>query len=108
MNTHTTMLTSDPVFSSNLVNKGFVILDAMFKEYGWVLVRNEKTWINYTKPGDETSFFDIKVLADKIVVSVPIKQSTYQYITTFKDYYQASEFIEQKLKDYMAKPGVTI
>lgn len=103
MNAHHTMLTSDPIFQSNIINKGFAIVDAMFKEHGWKLVNNEQVWITYIKEGDETSFFDIKVLADKIVVSVPIKRSTYQYVTTFKEYYEASEYIEQKLLDYMAK-----
>lgn len=103
MNTQDTMLTSDPVLCSTVVNKGFAIVDALFKEYGWTLVTNEMVWIAYTKPGDETSFFDIKVLADKIRVSVPIKHSAYQFATTFTEYYEASEYLEQKLRDYMAK-----
>ena len=106
MNTHDNMLSSDPILSSNIVNKGFAILDATFKENGWQLMKNEKNWITYSKTADETSFFDIKIMPDKIIVSVPIKNSIYQYLTTFKSYYEASEYIEQKLYDYISKPYV--
>jgi hypothetical protein len=72
-----------------------------------VWVKNEKNWITYSKSEDETSFFDIKIMPDKIIVSVPIKNSVYQYVTTFKAYYEASEYIEQKLYDYMNRHCVT-
>jgi|LauGreDrversion4_2_1035121.scaffolds.fasta_scaffold765988_2 hypothetical protein len=107
MNTNDNTLTSDPVLTSNIVNKGFAILDATFKENGWHLIKNEKNWITYSKSEDETSFFDIKIMPDKIIVSVPIKNSVYQYVTTFKAYYEASEYIEQKLYDYMNRHCVT-
>lgn len=100
MNTHHNMLSVDPILNSNINNKGFAILDATFKEKGWHLVKNEINWISYTKFGDECSFFDIKILPDKIVVSVPIKNSSYQYITNFKSYFEATEYMEQKLIDY--------
>lgn len=101
MNTHDNMLSIDPILNSNIVNKGFAILDATFKEKGWHLTKNELNWICYSKFSDETSCFDIKILPDKIVVSVPIKNSSYQYVTSFKGYFQASEYLEQKLFDYI-------
>jgi hypothetical protein len=64
-------------------NKGFTFLDKSLKENGWSLSHNEINWINYTKLGHETSFIDIKILSDKITVSVPIKNSEYQYLTSF-------------------------
>jgi hypothetical protein len=88
------------VFSSEIKNKGFALLNETFTQYGWHLIKNEMNWISYTKLSDETSFFDIKILQDKIVVSVPIKNSRYQYVTSFKRYYDASEYTEQKLIDY--------
>lgn len=94
------MLSVYHILNSNINNKGFAILDATFKEKGWHLVKNEIYWISYTKFGDECSFFDIKILPDKIVVSVPIKNSSYQYITNFKSYFEATEYMEQKLIDY--------
>jgi hypothetical protein len=101
MNTNDSMLLNDPILKSELQNKGFVILDEMFKKHSWYLQKNEMNWINYMKFGDETSHFDIRITNDKIVVSVPIKNSIYQFVTTFKSYYEASDFIEQKFFDYI-------
>lgn len=97
---NTNVISNDPILNSEIKNKGFAILDAMFKENGWHLAKNEMNWINYSKFGDETSYFDIKITNDKIIVSVPLKQSIFQYVTTFKSYYEASEYIEQKFFDY--------
>jgi hypothetical protein len=69
MNANVNMLSTDPILNSTIVNKGFAILDATFKERGWHLIKNEPNWISYSKLSDETSFFDIKILQDKIVVS---------------------------------------
>jgi hypothetical protein len=106
MNTNDTIYTNDnTVFNDNAVNatinnKGFSILDSIFKQYQWHLVKNDLNFISYTKIGDETNHFDFKILKDKIVVSVPIKNSSYQFVTNFKSYFEASEFAEQKLIDY--------
>jgi len=91
------MLTNE---TTNIKNKGFMILDSIFKEHGWRLIKNEINWIYYTKISDETSYFEIRILPDKIAVCIPIKNSVYQYTTSFKSYYEASEFIEQRLNDY--------
>jgi hypothetical protein len=95
------MLSNDPVLNSTIANKGFAILDDTFKQRGWHLIKNEPNWICYSRLTDETTSFDIKILQDKIVVSVPLKNSSYQYVTSFKGYYEASEYIEQRLFDYM-------
>lgn len=101
MNTNDNMLSNNTILNSDIKNKGFAILDGTFKHHQWHLIKNELNWICYTKFSDETSYFDIKILQDKIVVSVPIKNSSYQYVTNFKSYYEASEYIEQKLNDYI-------
>jgi hypothetical protein len=95
------MMSTDPILNSNIVNKGFAILDTTFKQRGWHLIKNEPNWICYSKFMDETTYFDIKILPDKILVSVPIKNSCYQYTTSFKCYYEASEYVEQRLFDYI-------
>ena len=95
------MLSNDPILNSDIKNKGFAILDSTFKHHQWHLIKNELNWICYTKFSDETSCFDIKILQDKIIVSVPIKNSPYQYVTNFKSYYEASEYIVQKLNVYI-------
>ncbi len=101
MNTNDNMILNDPVLNSQIKNKGFAILDSIFKQHQWHLIKNELNWICYTKFGIETNSFDIKILPDKIIVSVPIKNSCYQYVTNFKSYFEASEYIEQKFFDYI-------
>lgn len=100
MNTNDNML-SNNVIKSNIVNKGFAILDGIFKEKGWSLIKNEMNLISYAKFGDEINSFDIKILPDKICVSIPIRNSSYQYVTDFKSYFQASEYIEQRFLDFI-------
>lgn len=101
MNTNDNMLLNDSILNSQIKNKGFAILDSTFKQHQWHLIKNELNWICYTKFGIETNSFDIKILPDKIIVSVPIKNSCYQYVTNFKSYFEASEYIEQKFFDYI-------
>jgi hypothetical protein len=99
MNTHDIMMSDNK--SEELKNKGFVFVDEMFKTNGWMNQKNELNWIHYTKPGDETSYFNINISVDKITVSVPIKNSSYQFVTSFKSYHEASEYIEQKFFEYI-------
>jgi hypothetical protein len=87
--------------NEHVTNMGLSILDTIFKEKGWQLIKNELNWICYTIPGDETTYFDIRILPNKIVVSVPIKNSSYQYITEFNNYCEAHNYIEQKIIDYI-------
>jgi hypothetical protein len=82
-----------------LVNKAFVSADELFRQHGWKLVINKFEHILYTKPGFETEFFEIKVNQNSIQVSVPIKNSVFQYKTTFNNYFLASEYVEDKFKD---------
>lgn len=100
MNTTSLMLSNDSLSNSVIQNKRFSILHDTLTQNGWKLVVNEMYWINYTKEGDETSYFDIKVTQNKIMVSVPIKNSIYQYTTSFTSYYEASEFLEKKMYEY--------
>jgi hypothetical protein len=108
MNTNYNTLSDNNIINNNINNdinndinnKGFTILHSLFKEKGWYIVKNELNWISYTKFDDETSFFEIKILPNKITVCVPIKNSQYQFITSFKGYFETSEFIEKKLLEY--------
>jgi len=85
--------------NSEIKNKGFLILDEMFKSNGWHMTKNEMNWICYTTVGNETEFFDIKIDNSKIYISIPIPNSVFQYTTAFKDYFAASEYVEQRFKD---------
>lgn len=95
------MLANDSVLNSSVKNRGFALLDTVFKQNGWHTVKNEMNWISYTKFGDETTYFDIKLTANSVIVSVPIKNSIYQFSTSFNNYYDASEYVEQKFREYM-------
>ena len=97
MNTSSSSTTQN----SSITNKGFLLLDNLFKSHGWHLVKNEMNWIYYTKFGDESSFFDIKITPEKIIVSVPVKNSPYQFTTSFNNYFDASEYVEQRFLDYI-------
>jgi hypothetical protein len=104
MNTNSNTLSNvNSILNSDIKNKGFAFLDSIFKQYGWHLVKNENNWICYTKAGNETDIFDIKITEKAINVSVPVKNSPFQYITTFKDYFSASEYIESRFYDFINK-----
>lgn len=103
MTSSTNMLSCDSILNTELKNKGFSILDTVFKQHGWHLVKNEMNWICYTKFGQETDIFDIKIDQKMVHVSIPIKNSRFQYSTSFKDYFQASEYVEARLLDFIDK-----
>jgi len=88
--------------SASIKNKGFALLDETFRRHGWYLQQNEMNWIRYGVAGDETSYFDIRITSDRITVSVPVKRTMYQYVVTFKEYFDASEYVEQRFFDYIA------
>jgi len=37
--------------TSEIKNKGFILLDSLFKENGWHMTKNEMNLIEYTKQG---------------------------------------------------------
>jgi len=102
MNTTPNMMsTYSSTFDTTLKNKGFALLDKMFKEHGWYITKNEMDWICYTRPEHETEYFEIKITKDKVFISSPVKNTAYQYSTTFKDYFSASEYLESRFYDYI-------
>jgi len=83
-------------------NKGFTFIDALFKEKGWQMIKNELDWIEYRKPHYELDYFQIKIDKKTINVSVPIKNTPYQYKTSFTNYYETSEYIEKRFNDFIS------
>ena len=83
-------------------NKGFLFLHEIFLENGWCLTRNEMERISYTQFGDETAYFEIQLSKTEVHVCIPLKNSSYQYCTSFKDYFQASEYVEARFKEFIA------
>ena len=97
------MLSNNVSINTELKNKGFTILDKIFKENGWHMIKNEMNWLCYTKFGNETDLFDIKVEQTSIKVSVPMKNSPFQFVTSFEDYYRASEYMESRFLDFISE-----
>jgi len=102
MNSNGNMLSQQyTILTTEIKNKGFILLDELFKQHGWHMIKNEMNWISYTKLGHETEFFEIKLDRAKIHVSIPLKNSMYQYNTTFNNYFEASEYIEMRFKEFI-------
>lgn len=89
------------VNNESVKNKGFPILEQMFKEHGWHLCKNENNHICYTKFGHETDVFEIKIGVDNIYTGIPIKNSSFKFNTSFTDYFQASEYVEARFFDFI-------
>ena len=86
----------------NIKNKGFSMLDELFKEHGWTLANNEFEAISYVKKGHEIDSFDIEIDNNNIYVCVPLKNSKYKYETLFTDYFTASEYLEMRFQDFIS------
>ena len=91
------------IFVNELKNNGFVLLDEIFKKHGWHMIKNEVNWVSYTKFGNETDLFDIKINQKSIYVSIPIKNSSFQFVTSFKDYFSATEYVESRFMDFISE-----
>ena len=99
----------NPNIKNNIVNKGFSILDTLFKENNWNIVINEPNWVAYTKSGHETEYFELKIEKSKVTVCIPLKKLPYQYVTSFTDYFQASEYVETRFKEFISlEPSLVV
>ena len=94
------MLSNENEFIT-LKNHGFSVLNSMFMEHGWKLIKNEFEWVAYTKVGNETDVFQLMVEKDVIIVSIPVKNSPYQYRTIFNTYWEAVEYVEKRFIEFV-------
>jgi hypothetical protein len=101
MSSHDNTITNTTYLNTEIKNKGFVLLDELFKRYGWQMTKNQMNWISYYKFGHETEYFEIKIEQSKIHVSIPIRNLHFQYTTSFNDYFTASEYLEERFKDFV-------
>ena len=85
------------------VNKGFIILEEKMIGFGYHYVVNSINHILFQKKGNDYDFFEIRISNDKIFVSVPIKNSRFQYKTHFSSYFDASEYVEMQLINFESK-----
>ena len=70
----------------------FTVIDAMFKTHGWNLIINDDNCVIYSKPGEDTEFFEIKKGVSTCSVSFPLKKIPFQYVSKFSDYSCACMF----------------
>ena len=85
------------------INKGFMILAEKMIEYGYHYVVNKIDHILFQKKGNDYDFFEIRISNNKLFVSIPIKNSRFQYKTQFTSYFEASEYVEMQLIDFESK-----
>jgi len=82
-------------------NKGFSVLDAVFTENGWHKVKNEFNQITFTKIGHESEQFELILDKTQVHVVVPLKNSSFAYTTSFNNYFEASEYVEERFNEYI-------
>lgn len=86
-----------------LKNKIFLDNHVYFVTNGWKLKENTITDIVYVHPNYPTDEFKVNINNKLIKITIPVLSSNYAYSTTFKSYYQASEYLQLHLKHYMDK-----
>jgi hypothetical protein len=82
-------------------NKGFSVLDEVFTENGWHKLKNEPNHIIFTKFGHESDQFEIRIDKTQVHVVVPLRYSSFAYTTSFKSYFEASEYMEERFNEYI-------
>jgi hypothetical protein len=86
------------------INNELNLLTELFEHNGWNKIKNNDKLIDhimYSKQGNETEFFEIALDNNNIYVSVPLKNSAFQYKTKFADYYSAIKYTESKLQYFI-------
>jgi hypothetical protein len=77
------------------------LIDTFFTKHNWHKTKNETNCVSYTRLGDETTVFDISVDKTTICVSVPLKNSPYQYLAYFNDYFTVATYVERRFFDFI-------
>jgi len=76
----------------------------LFKNNGWSSngVIDSEEGITYYKEGHETEYFQLRLSGSEepIYVSVPLKNSTYQYVLNFKEFESATNYISKMFYEY--------
>ncbi len=86
----------------------FKAIHLMFKSHGWQLITKDDNRIMYSKPGEDTEFFEIKKGITSCSVSFPLKRIPFQYVSKFSDYSCACKYVEARFKDFVGLSPVII
>jgi len=71
--------------------------------HGWKLKENTLNQIVYSHSNYPADEFKVKINKNLIKITIPILGANYEYLTTFNSYYQANEYLQFHLKNYMDK-----
>ena len=100
MQEHGNMVTPQKT-TTKCKNISFACLEETFGQHNWSLQINELDHIVFKSPISDFDYYEIFVDKNKINVAIPLKNSTYKYKTSFNSYFQASEYIEMQLQDFL-------
>lgn len=107
-----TIVTADMLTENRIININdeIKLLNNLFKTNGWQIETVDKLSdsIIYSKQGNETEFFKIEVDNNNVYVSVPLKNSTFQYKTKFDNYYSAIKYVETKFYYFIENENVVL
>jgi hypothetical protein len=90
------------------LNLNLKSLDELCQKFGWHKIKSDPTRVIYTKKYNETEFFEIKEDKNSIYVSIPLKNSAYQYKKKFANYSQAYEYVEERFKEFIIPTNISI
>ena len=103
----------DMLSNNNKINAKMKSLNNLFKNNGWKLDNNNNKLsdnIIYYRPGHETEFFKFEFFIDlnntNIYVSVPLKNSEFQYKTKFNNYFSAIKYAENKFNYFINSENI--
>jgi hypothetical protein len=103
-----TRITSEAIATT--VNKGFLQVAETFISKGWSIKTNTANTISFECSEDPRLVYDefkVSVESDKINVLIPMPNSNVAYCTWFKDYFSASEYMSNRLEDYINATTLT-
>lgn len=86
----------------------FTVIHKMFETHGWNLITKDDNRLIYSKPGEDTEFFEIKKGDTSCSVSFPLKRIPFQYVSKFSDYSCACKYVEARFKDFVGSSPVII
>ena len=76
-------------------------LEHLLKDKFWLSMIIEKNHLLYVMHKDFTSFIEVKKHSDQSIdISIPLKKSDYQYVTSFSSEMSAYEYLEDHVYDY--------
>jgi hypothetical protein len=102
MNNYTHSNNETKILTNNkLINKGFSLLHELFLNNDWMLTINLFNHICYSKKNFETEFFEIILDKKKVYVSIPLKNSIFQYKTSFDNYASACDYVEKMFIEFI-------